>query len=197
MQQDKRFHDLLAGFTIKWHFNLSHAPWWGGQFERLIGFFQAAFYKTIGNRTVHWLELEDIVLDFEVALNNRPLTYLDEDIQPPVLTLNSMLHFDSNHLLELQPHHLPEKDLRKRAKSLQKCKEIMWKRWTAKYVRSLQESPRQARGNQMRHPHIEDEIIQDDKKNRNQWKLAVVTKLINGRDGIVRGASLKTSNETL
>ena len=131
VQQDERFHALLAGLTIKWQFNLSRAPWLGGQFERLIGLFKAAFYKTIGNGTLRWAELEEVVLDVEVALNSRPLTYLHEDVQLPVLTPNAMLHIDSNHLPELQPYHLPEKDLRKRAKFLLKCKEVMWKRWTA------------------------------------------------------------------
>ena len=110
VQQDGRFHDLLTGLTIKWQFNPSRAPCWGGQFERLIGLFKAAFYKTIGNGTLHWAELEEVGLNVEVALNNRPLTYLDEDIQLPVLAPNYMLHLDSNHLPELQPHHLPEKD---------------------------------------------------------------------------------------
>ena len=198
VQQDERFHDLLAGLTIKWQFNLSRAPWWGGQFERLIGLFKAAFYKTIGNGTLRWAELEEIVLDVEVALNNRPLTYLDEDIQLPVLTPNAMLQIDSNHLPELQLHHLPEKNLRRRAKFLLKCKEVMWKRWTAEYVRSLRESHRRAGGKQTCHPQVGDVvIIQDDKRNRNQWKLAVVKGLIKGRDGIIRAASLKTSKETL
>ena len=58
--------------------------------------------------------VEEVVLDVEVALNNHPLTYLDEDIQLLVLTSDAMLHIDSNHLTELQPRHLPEKDLRKR-----------------------------------------------------------------------------------
>ena len=75
--------------------------------------------------------VEAVVLDVELALNNYPLTYLDEDIQLPVLTSNSMLQLDSNHLAELQPHHLPDKDLRKRANFLQTCKEVIWKRWTA------------------------------------------------------------------
>ena len=154
MQQDERFHNLLAGLTIKWQFNLSHAPWWGGQFECLIGLFMAAFYKTIGTGKLCWVEVEEVVLNVEVALNNRPLTYLDEDIQLPVLTPNSMLHLDSNHLPKLQPYHLPEKDLRKRAKFLQKCKEVMWKRWTPEYVQSLQEMHRQVGGNQTSHPHI-------------------------------------------
>ena len=57
------------------------------QFERLIGLFKNAFYKTIGNATLRWSELEDIILDVEVVLNSRPLTYLD-DIQLPPLTPN-------------------------------------------------------------------------------------------------------------
>ena len=74
----------------------------------------------------------------------------------------------------------------------------MWKRWTAEYIRSLRERHRRAGGKQTPHPHVGDVvIIQDDKKNRNQWKLAVVTHLIKGRDGIVRAAKLKTSKEIL
>ena len=95
-------------------------------------------------------------------------------------------------------HTICQKRKRAKFRLHVKCKEVMWKRWTAEYVRSLRENHRRAGGNQTRHPHIGDVvIIQDDKKNRNQWKLAVVTRLIKGRDGIVRAASLKTSKETL
>ena len=34
-QKDKRFNALLADKGIQWRSNLSRAPWWGGQFERL------------------------------------------------------------------------------------------------------------------------------------------------------------------
>jgi len=75
---------------------------------------------------------------------------------------------------------------------------IVRKRWTAEYVRSLRESHRRAGGNQTCRPQVGDVvIIQDDKKNRNQWKLAVVKGLIKGRDGTTRAASLETSKETL
>ena len=30
---DERLHDYLVQHEIKWQFNLSRAPWWGGQFE--------------------------------------------------------------------------------------------------------------------------------------------------------------------
>ena len=93
-------------------------------------------------------ELEEVVLDVEVALNNRPLSYLEDEVQLPVLTPNSLLHINTSHLPELQSHHVPDKDLRKRARYLSKCKDVMWNRWTRKYVRSLREQHRRAGGEQ-------------------------------------------------
>ena len=49
-------------------------------------------------------------------------------------------------------------------------------------------------GKQTSHPNGEDVVIvQDKNKNRNHWKLGTVTRLIKGRDEIVRGATLRTS----
>ena len=48
-QSDEKFNDYLAPNQIHWEFNLSSAPWWGGQFERLIGLVKRALHKTIGN----------------------------------------------------------------------------------------------------------------------------------------------------
>ncbi|XP_068729069.1 uncharacterized protein [Montipora capricornis] len=53
---DEKCHAFLAENSIKWKFNLSRAPWWGGQFERLIGLFKNAFYKSIGNGTLRFPE---------------------------------------------------------------------------------------------------------------------------------------------
>lgn len=52
----------------------------------MAGLLKSSFYKCIGNGLLTWPELCEIVLDVEVALNNRPLSYLEEDIQLPVLT---------------------------------------------------------------------------------------------------------------
>ena len=46
--KDEQLHDFLVDKAISWQFNLSRAPWWGGQFERLVGLFKRAFNKTIG-----------------------------------------------------------------------------------------------------------------------------------------------------
>ena len=52
----------------------------------MIGLVKAALNKTIGNGFLRWKELEDVLLDVEVALNNRPLSYVEKDLQFPVLT---------------------------------------------------------------------------------------------------------------
>ena len=109
----EKMQDYLAHEHIKWQFNLSRAAWWGGQFERLIGLVKTALNKTIGKGLLTWAELCEVVLDVEIALNNRPLCYLEDDIQLPVLTPNSLLFLRSNQLPDLEPHHLEEVDLRR------------------------------------------------------------------------------------
>ena len=101
---DDRLHNYLAQHEIKWQFNLSRAPWWGGQFERLIGLVKRALHKTIGGGLLTWNELQDVILDIEVALNNRPLSYVEDDPQLPVLAPNLLLFGQPN--LELEYHHL-------------------------------------------------------------------------------------------
>lgn len=64
---------------------------------------KGALNKTIGNGFLAWKELEEVLLDVEVALNYRPLGYVEDDVQLPVLTPNSMLYLNSNTIPVLQP----------------------------------------------------------------------------------------------
>ena len=43
-------------------------------------------YKSIGRASLTWNELEEVLLDVEVALNNRPLSYVEDEVLLPVLT---------------------------------------------------------------------------------------------------------------
>ena len=45
-----------------------------------------ALHKSIGGVNLAWSELEEVILDVEITLNNRPLTYLEDDVQLPTLT---------------------------------------------------------------------------------------------------------------
>ena len=50
------------------------------QFEKLIGIMKQSMYKAIGNGQLRWYELEEVILDVEITLNNRPLGYVEDDI---------------------------------------------------------------------------------------------------------------------
>ncbi|XP_068726453.1 uncharacterized protein [Montipora capricornis] len=183
---------------IKWKFNLSRAPWWGGQFERKVGLVKSALNKTVGNSLLTWAELEEILLDVEFALNNRPLSYADDDVQLPLLTANSLLFAQPNTLPELQPHHSEDRDLRKRATYLKRCKDALWSPWTSEYLRGLRESHKLKHKNGHVHAARGDVIIiKCEEKNRGQWKLGITEELITGQDGVVRGAKLRACKSIL
>ena len=138
------------------------------------------------------------MLNIEVALNNRPLSYVDDDIQRPILTPRSFLYGQPNMLPQVEPHHIQETDLRKRAKHLRKCKDALWSSWTREYLRGLRERHRLNHKGNSSYPSKGDVlIIRSDEKNRTQWKLGVADDLITGCDGVVRGAKLRSSNSSL
>ena len=91
INRDEQFHYFLIKKKIIWKFNLSRASWWGGQYECLIGLTKQSLYKSIGKSLLTWSELEEVLLDAEVNLNNRPLTYIEEDLEYSMLPPDSMI----------------------------------------------------------------------------------------------------------
>ena len=116
IRKDERIQTYLADEEIHWRFNLSRAPWWGGQFELLIGLFKQAFFKTIGGGMLTWTELCEVVLEVETQLNRRPLSYVEDDIQFPLLTPASFLFQRSNRLPEQETWGEEPWNLRKTSK---------------------------------------------------------------------------------
>ena len=69
-----------------------------------------------------------IYSDVEITLNNRPLGYIEDDVELPVLTPNSLLSGQPNILPEMDPSGIEDADLRKRARYLLRRKEALWRR---------------------------------------------------------------------
>ena len=95
LKNDEDVNNYLANHSIKWQFNLSRAPWWGGGFfERLIGVMKSALSKAVGKAMLTFSELEETLLDVECFMNNRPLTYLGEEFEDRAITPNILLRAD-------------------------------------------------------------------------------------------------------
>ena len=126
MPEDEKLQGYLESHDIEWKFNLSRAPWWGGQFERLIGVVKKAMHKVIGRGSLFWNELIDVLLEVETQVNRRLLNYVEDDPDLPILTAATFLFQWTTHLPEEQTWCIPDKDLRRRARFLQTCKDHMW-----------------------------------------------------------------------
>ena len=186
IRKDERLQAYLAEEEISWKFNLSRAPWWGGQFERMVGLFKRAFYKTIGGGMLSWAELGEVVLEVETQLNRCPLSYVEDDVQLPVLTPASFLFQRANCLPELEPWREENRDLRKRAKHLKSCKDAIWKRWTREYLAALRERHGRGKEGKLKSLKMGDVvIIHSEEKNRGKWPLGIVEQLYGGRDGVI------------
>lgn len=91
LKKDEHLFNYLATKEIEWRFNMSCALWWGGVFERFIGMMKNTLSKAVGRALLTFEELEEVLLDVETFLNNRPLCYMGEEIEQPVITPSILL----------------------------------------------------------------------------------------------------------
>eukprot|EP00794_Sanderia_malayensis_P011523 gene11523-biopygen9194 len=140
-------------------------------------------------------KLKEVMLDVETSLNNRPLCYLEDDIQMPELTPNVMMLGSNNVLLQEDIHSIKQGELRKRAKYIERCKENVWRRWSNEYVKALREKHNLMHHSKDNQISVGDVVlIKGEMKNRGQWRIGVVESLIQGKGGIFRAARLRSKN---
>ena len=133
--QNHELNDYLVNQRIEWQFNLARAPWWGGFFEWLIAIMKRSPSKAIGRGFLTYSELEEVLLDIEFSMNNRPLCYQGEDFGNEVITPNILLRGRPARLLEEDLQKLNEEvNVTKRQMYLKRCKEQLRKRWMQEYL---------------------------------------------------------------
>ena len=138
-RKSEQLQDYLAKQEIRWQFNLSKSPWWGGMYERLLKDVKKTLYKTLGRTHLTFEQLETVIVDIEKHLNNRPLTYVESgEGEDRVLTPNTIMWGQNSYTFEDDD----EEDLDKISKRLNKAKQHAWKRWKDEYVHSLMECHR-------------------------------------------------------
>ena len=94
----------FSGVGVDWRFNVPRAPWWGGVFERLVRSTKRCLRKILGQAKFSHDELFTALVEIEMVLNSRPLTYvsaddLDEPLTPSHLLVGRRLMNYPDHLL--------------------------------------------------------------------------------------------------
>lgn len=177
---------------------LEPRPLVGGQFERLIGVVKSSMFKAIGGATLTWSELSEVLLDVETQINRRPLSYVEDDVELPILTPATFLYQRTNQLPEEETWRITDRDIRRRAKYLRTCKDKMWSRWQREYLTALRERHNLTHAVTKFQPKKGDVVIvKTDSKNRGTWPLAIVNEVYPGSDGVIRAVQLKTAKSML
>ena len=198
--QEEKLHDFLANQGIKWQFNLSRAPWWGGQFERLVGLMKQTMSKTFGKTKPSLDEFKSLMLDVETTINNRPLGYIEDDVQSTILTPNVMMFdypVEIPHLDNIKEDLDVTVDLKRRYKYLKRARESIWQRWSSEYIKYLRERHDLSHKGESAFKEGDVVIIRGDEKNRAHWKLGIITTLMPGKDGVVRAIRLRAGKTFL
>ena len=106
----------------------------------MFGLVKNTLYKTFRNSKLGSKELEGVLIDVETPLNSKSLTYIEVDIQLSVLTPYLLVLGKTPVIPNKDPTDIKNKDLRKRKKYIQRCKEATWKRLRNEYLTSFRET---------------------------------------------------------
>ena len=198
--QDEEVNDYINQQRIEWRFNLSCAPWWGGFWERMVGLMKNALKKSVGNAYLTFNELREVLVGVENCLNNRPLTYLEEEQEQPVLTPNRLMGIQDTTSLEIDLDALnyteEDKLITKRMKYLHKTREQLKARFMREYLTALHERGR-CHNPMPKIPSTGTVVLITESQQGGRkpaWRLARVSQHIAGNDEVIRGLRLRLGN---
>ena len=148
-------------------------------------------YRPIRKTQLTWAELEEVLLDIEIILNNRPLTYIQEEIDYLILTPNSLILGRHVNFPDAAPHESESETIKKRHKYIKRCKEALWKRWKHEYLVALREKHNLKSEDKPFKINVGDVVlIKRQDENRGHWKIGIINHLYSGKDNIIRVAQL-------
>ena len=188
---------------VLWHFIPKRAPWFGGFWERLIELTKSVLKKILGRSHATLESLQTIIVEVEAVLNNRPLTHVSADIHDiDPITPSHLLYGRSIVSLPYQrveddeaedPMFGEDEDIRKRTKAQALLFKHFWARWQKESLTSLR-GFRRLTGNCSQTIRVGDVVLIHDDSPQINWRLTVVESLNKGDDGLVRSATIRTSN---
>ncbi len=177
---------------------MEQSPWWGGFLERMVGTVKRCVRKVLGYAKLSFDELNTTLIKIEDTLNARPLAYIYEESDYTVLSTYHLIF--GRRLSSLADHNVNVNDetihqnvsgMNKRFMYLIKKLDHFWNRWRREYVTDIREIHKSKAKGQSIIKEGDMVMVEEDKVKRSMWKLGKVEKLIKGKDGEVRGATVR------
>ena len=199
--KDSDVKTYMANHDIKWFFITQFAPWQGGFYERLIGLVKRSLRKSIGRLTLSREQLNTLLTEVESVINSRPLVYVGEEfevghcIRPmDFLNIGGIGGYSMDRDYQFVKHKSANTLLETWKKGQQHLQQF-WTIWRNEYLQALQErasvrhrTPKVASTNS---PKCNEVVLVKENLPRGSWKIAKISSLIEGRDGLIRSAKIK------
>ncbi|XP_041971008.1 uncharacterized protein LOC121740050 [Aricia agestis] len=187
----------LSAQNITWLLNPPKAPWMGGIHEINVKSTKQLLYRVIGEQRLTFEEFSTLLARIEAVLNSRPISPLSSDptdYQP--LTAG---HFLIGRPLTALPEHTIDDRVispLKRFQLIQSLSQRFWALWTKSYLHTLQIRSKWLSSSSP--PKIgELVLLKEDNLPPLQWKMGRITRLLPGKDGVIRVVDLATSQGQL
>lgn len=193
----RRVKEEATNKGIEWHFNPPAAPHMGGCWERLVRSVKNALRSTLRERAPREEVLYTLLAEAELIVNSRPLTYVHDDHdQPVVLTPNHLLLGTASGSTPFAPDDAEDIDSRRQWRRVNALANMFWRRWLREYLPTLQQ--REKWVNNVPNVRVSDVVIVvDQNKQRSEWIKGVIKAVYHGNDGIIRVVDVKTINGVL
>ena len=191
----------INDFRVEWKLIPSRAPHFGGAWERMIGLTKFCLKKVLGTSLISFTEMQTLLCEIECNLNNRPITYVSDDIgeepvTPSHLIYGRKLHYLGNvgiDLSEISDYSFNEENVHKCDLKVRLLLDHFWRKWKEEYLKALRERDNSLIGKNVK-ISLGDVVIICEDTPRSMWQIGKVVELLNSKDSIVRAVKLKTKN---
>lgn len=190
-QIDRECAEHIISPRIKWNFIPPSTPHMGGVWERMVKSVKQAMKVMDDGRKLTDEVLLTTLSEAEDMINTRPLTYLPQDSEVEAITPN---HFLRGAVTEAD-YKVDRVEVAEALRSLYKRSQYladrMWQRWCREYLPSI--NRRTKWYDDRRRLKTGDLVFVVDGDQRKGWTRGIVEEVIEGADGIIRQAKVRTT----
>ena len=162
-------------------------------------------YRTYHHQNIEEEQFQTTLLQIESTVNDRPLTYIDNDDEIQPLKPNDFLstNFECPDIMPTASSNdsIPRETIIAMKKQANEILNVFWKKWSTTYLQELRErhsrnDPKFRKSTAQNPPRIDDiVIIHDPLRNRSTWKIGKIVQLHKSAcDEIIRSASIQLGN---
>lgn len=193
---EKNQHQIInycSNEFINFNFIPPRAPHFGGLWEAAVKSAKGHLTRTLANTRLTYEELVTALVEIEAIMNSRPISPLSSDPSDyEALTPGHFITGGALRSLPEQDQSIKNVNLLDHWAQITNIKQRFWKKWSHEYINELQVRNKWTNSN----PNVAVNalvLVHEDNIPPQKWLMGRIVQTINGRDGRIRVADIKTT----